>query len=83
MQFLSPNGILLIADMVLDENYAAPSRHLLSAIKLLATGGGHLLSIPDYQQLLHRLGLEYVQVHRLATTDLIVASPRTNFSLVL
>lgn len=83
LQFLSPHGTLLIADMVLDENRTAPFRHLLSAAKLLATGGGHILSITDYQQMLHRLGLASVQLHRLATTDLIVASPHADFSLAL
>jgi len=76
VQLLSPDGLLLIADMVLDENYTSPPRHLLSAVKLLVTGGGQVLSINDYRRLLCCHGLNYVQLHRLTTTDLIVASTK-------
>lgn len=82
VRLLTPDGILIIADMVLDENYASPFRHLLSATKLLVTGGGRVLSINDHQQMLNSLGLAHVQLQRLATTDLIVAS-RKKFSLTL
>lgn len=79
---LAPKGTLLIADMVLDETYQSPFRHLLSAAKLFVTGGGRVLSINQYQQLLQGEGLEHIQLYRLATTDLIVAK-RSNFSLPL
>lgn len=76
VRMLAPDGVLLIADMVLDDDYAGPSRHLLSATKLLVTGGGQLMNINDYRQLLQRAGLDTVQFSRLATTDLIIASCR-------
>ncbi|HEU5380963.1 MAG TPA: class I SAM-dependent methyltransferase [Ktedonobacteraceae bacterium] len=82
VRMLTAHGVLLIADMVLDADYAGPSRHLLSAIKLLVTGGGQLMNINDYRQILQQAGLDAVQFSRLATTDLILASCRKDQLMV-
>lgn len=74
VHMLAPDGILLIADMILDEDYTGPDRHLLSALRLLATGGGRLMNLADYRHILQQAGLGTIQFSRLATTDLIIAS---------
>lgn len=78
VNMLTPDGVLLLADMVLDEDYAGPARHLLSALRLLVTGGGRLMNITDYRRILQQAGLEAIQFSRLATTDLIMAARRTD-----
>jgi len=78
VQMLADDGLLLIADMVLDEDEAGPARHLLSALRLLVTGGGRLLNFTDYRRTLQQAGVDAIQFSRLATTDLILAARRTD-----
>lgn len=70
---LAPDGVLLIADMLLDPDRIAPRRHLLSAVKLLVTGGSTLLDIAAAAQLLHAHSFSQVEIQRLPTTDLLLA----------
>lgn len=78
VQMLAPAGLLLIADMVLDEDEAGPARHLLSALRLLVTGGGRLMNVTEYRRTLQQAGVAAIQFSRLATTDLILAARRTD-----
>ena len=71
---LGPGGRILLADMVLEGSRTGPRRHLLSAVKLLVTGGGRLHTLAEHRRLLEAAGLTACRLYRLATTDLIVAS---------
>lgn len=70
---VKPGGLLLIADMMLDNNYAGPPRHLLAGVKLFVSGGGQLLSMDDHSLRLQQVGLSPIHMSRLPTTDLIIA----------
>jgi len=75
---LSPRGLLLVADMVLDAARTRPAAHLRSAVKLRVTGGGRVHAAPDYRHLLRAAGLGRALLYRLGTTDLLtVARGRT------
>ncbi len=70
---VKPSGLLLIADMMLDNNYAGPHRHLLAGVKLFVSGGGQLLSMDDHRSRLQQVGLSPKHMSRLPVTDLIIA----------
>lgn len=70
---LAPDGVLLIADMLLDPARTSPRRHVMSGLKLLVTGGGALLDTSSAPQRLAESGFTSVRVQRLPTTDLVLA----------
>lgn len=71
---LSPRGLLLVADMVLDAARTRPVAHLHSALKLRATGGGRVHAAPELGRLLGAAGLGRGRLYRLGTTDLLAVS---------
>lgn len=71
---LSPRGLLLVADMVLDASRTRPVGHLRSALKLRATGGGRVHAVPELGRLLRDAGLGRGRLYRLGTTDLLAVT---------
>jgi hypothetical protein len=71
--------LFLLTDMVLDDDRSGPLRHLLAALKLLATSGGGVRSAGAYRELLGQVGLRSMRFYRLTTTNLILACTDDTF----
>jgi len=80
---LAPGGLLLVADLVLDDTRRAPVRHLASAVRLLVTGGGRVRSHQEYSRLFAGIGFGEVTLHRLAASDLLLVRNRDRRRAVL
>jgi len=70
---IKPEGFLLIADMLLNNNYTGPLRHLLAGVKLFVSGGGLLMNMAEYEEHLQQAILLWCRLYRLPTTDLVIA----------
>lgn len=71
---LRPDGILVIAEYVLDERRDGPLDHLYFGLRRFLTNEGDLLSHSEYQQLLSPEGLTQSVCLPLPTQELILAS---------
>jgi ubiquinone/menaquinone biosynthesis C-methylase UbiE len=71
---LRPDGILLIAEYVLDERRDGPLDHLYFGLRRFLTNEGDLLSHSEYQQLLSEVGLTTSVCLPLPTQELILAA---------
>lgn len=71
---LRPDGLLVIAEYVLNDRRDGPLDHLYFAFRRYMTNEGDLLSLREYSELLRAVGLTEVRLYPLPTQEMIIAA---------
>jgi SAM-dependent methyltransferase len=71
---LRPDGVLVLADMVLDRTGTGPVPYLYFAVKELVATAGAILDLTEYRDLLAKAGFERAPLYRFDGLDVLLAA---------